>query len=65
MSRKMNSPGADRYRLNISDGQFSSTFAMLGTQHNNLCDSGELANNCVIKIKRYVCNTVQVNKKVS
>ncbi|XP_071532708.1 replication protein A 70 kDa DNA-binding subunit isoform X2 [Panulirus ornatus] len=54
----------ERFRLLVSDGQWSSSFAMLATQLNPKVDSGEVSNFCVMRMNRYVCNTVQENKKV-
>jgi len=54
----------ERHRLLVSDGQWSSSFAMLATQLNGKVASGEISQNCIIKMNRFVCNTVQDNKKV-
>lgn len=54
----------ERHRLLVSDGQWSSSFAMLATQLNGKVASGEISQNCVIQMNRFVCNTVQDNKKV-
>lgn len=62
--KKIPSGGQERYRLLVSDGQWSSSFAMLATQLNGLVTSGEVDNNCIIKLNRYICNTVQESKKI-
>lgn len=62
--KKIPSGTQERWRLLISDGKWSSSFAMLATQLNPKVDSGEISNNCIISLNRYVCNTVQENKKV-
>lgn len=62
--KKIPSGVQERYRLLVSDGQWSSSFAMLATQLNSLVSNGEITNNCIIRMKRYICNTVQDNKKV-
>ncbi|CAL4100055.1 unnamed protein product [Meganyctiphanes norvegica] len=54
----------ERHRLLVSDGQWSSSFAMLATQLNGKVASGEISQNCIIQMNRFVCNTVQDNKKV-
>ena len=54
----------ERWRLLLSDGKWSNSFAMLATQLNDKVDSGQITNNCIIRMDRYVCNTVQENKKV-
>jgi hypothetical protein len=50
--------GSDRYRLNISDGQFSHTFAMLATQLNHMVPDKILDNFCVIRADKMVSNAV-------
>ncbi|XP_042880445.1 replication protein A 70 kDa DNA-binding subunit-like isoform X2 [Penaeus japonicus] len=62
--KRMPNGAQERFRLLLSDGKWSSSFAMLATQLNNKVANGEIANNCVIQMNRYVCNTVQNNKKV-
>ncbi|XP_047474800.1 replication protein A 70 kDa DNA-binding subunit-like isoform X1 [Penaeus chinensis] len=62
--KRMPNGAQERFRILLSDGKWSSSFAMLATQLNSKVASGEIANNCVIKMNRYVCNTVQNNKKV-
>ncbi|XP_063873516.1 replication protein A 70 kDa DNA-binding subunit-like isoform X2 [Scylla paramamosain] len=54
----------ERWRLLLSDGKWSNSFAMLATQLNPKVDSGDITNNSIIRMDRYVCNTVQENKKV-
>lgn len=62
--KRIPSGAQERYRLLVSDGQWSSSFAMLATQLNSKVADGEVTDNCVIRMNRYVCNTVQENKKV-
>ena len=38
------------------------TDAMLATQLNSLIDEGEMDQLCVIKVKQYICNTLQGNR---
>ncbi|KAG7171607.1 Replication protein A 70 kDa DNA-binding subunit-like 1 [Homarus americanus] len=54
----------ERYRLLVSDGEWSSSFAMLATHLNCKVTEGVITNNCIIQMNRYVCNTVQGNKKL-
>lgn len=62
--KRIPSGSQERWRLLLSDGRWSSSFAMLATQLNQKVDSGDITNNCIIRMDRYVCNTVQENKKV-
>ncbi|MPC12910.1 Replication protein A DNA-binding subunit [Portunus trituberculatus] len=62
--KRIPSGSQERWRLLLSDGKWSSSFAMLATQLNPKVDSGDITNNCIIRMDRYVCNTVQENKKV-
>ncbi|KAL5017372.1 hypothetical protein ScPMuIL_006961 [Solemya velum] len=55
---------ADRYRLLLSDGQTSYSHAMLATQLNDLMETGEIDNLCVVKVDRYLCNTIQGDRRV-
>lgn len=50
--------GNDRYRLNISDGLHSHTFAMLATQLNHMIPDGTIDNNCVIRAEKIISNAV-------
>jgi replication factor A1 len=50
--------GSDRFRLNISDGTHSHTFAMLATQLNDMIPNGELDNLCIIRADKVVSNAV-------
>ncbi|KAL1919956.1 uncharacterized protein VTP21DRAFT_1888 [Calcarisporiella thermophila] len=50
-----------RYRLIISDGQFYMQ-GMLATQLNEHITNGSLVKNSLVRLKRFVCNTVQHRK---
>lgn len=52
---------ADRWRLVLSDGEYSWQ-SMLATQKNEMITSGEIQENCIIKLNDYIVNVVQ-NKK--
>ncbi|XP_066303050.1 replication protein A 70 kDa DNA-binding subunit-like isoform X1 [Branchiostoma lanceolatum] len=56
--------GSERYRLLLSDGKHTQSSAMLATQQNHLVNSGQLQNNCVIRLEKYICNTIQDNRRV-
>ncbi|KAF5306707.1 hypothetical protein FQR65_LT07262 [Abscondita terminalis] len=58
----------ERYRLLLSDGKHLISFAMLTTQINDKITKGELSDNSVIKLNRYITsvinNTGKGNKRV-
>ncbi|CAL1288198.1 unnamed protein product [Larinioides sclopetarius] len=56
--------GVDRYRLLISDGITGCSFVMLGTQLNHMVANKELEKFTIVQVDRYVCNQVQVDRKV-
>ncbi len=56
--------GADRYRLLLSDGVWSHSSAMLATQLNEKVDSGELKQYAVVRLDKYLCNTIQPDRQV-
>lgn len=56
--------GTDRYRLLLSDGRNSYSHVMLATQLNEMMQSGEMDNHCVIRAKQYICNTLQGDRRV-
>ncbi|KAK4291892.1 hypothetical protein Pmani_035302 [Petrolisthes manimaculis] len=62
--KRIPSGSQERWRLLVSDSQWSCSFAMLATQLNNKVSSGEITNNCIVRLDRYVCNMIQDNKKV-
>ena len=47
----------DRYRLQMSDGTNFQP-CMLATQMNEKIDSGELDKYSVVRVTRYLCNTI-------
>lgn len=53
--------GNARYRLIVSDGVYMQQ-AMLATQMNPLVQNNELASNCIIEMKTFLCNEVQDKK---
>ncbi|CAH8286590.1 unnamed protein product, partial [Schistosoma turkestanicum] len=56
--------GQNRYRLLLTDGVKTHSFAMLATQLNHLIDENKLVNNTVIRVRKHVCNNIQNNKVV-
>eukprot|EP00092_Neocalanus_flemingeri_P024215 GFUD01026263.1.p1 GENE.GFUD01026263.1~~GFUD01026263.1.p1 ORF type:complete len:133 (-),score=36.16 GFUD01026263.1:102-500(-) len=48
----------ERYRLLLSDGQYTTSFCMLATQLNNIIDDKQLEMFTVIKVKKQICNQV-------
>lgn len=48
----------ERYRLLVSDGKDQISFAMIATQINDKVTSGQLGNNCVIKVKKYITSMI-------
>ncbi|KAL3856901.1 hypothetical protein ACJMK2_011607 [Sinanodonta woodiana] len=63
-SKKISSQGADRYRLLLSDGRQSYSHAMLATQMNELMETGEMDDLCVVRVLKHLCNTIQQNRRV-
>ncbi|KAK3579832.1 hypothetical protein CHS0354_029562 [Potamilus streckersoni] len=63
-SKKISSQGADRYRLLLSDGRQSYSHAMLATQMNELMETGEMDDLCVVCVLKHLCNTIQQNRRV-
>lgn len=49
----------ERFRILISDGRHQISFAMLATQLNDKIFSGELSNNSVIKVKKYITSMLK------
>jgi len=50
--------GQERYRLLLSDGQYTNSFSMLATQLNNMIHNKQLEMFTVIKVKKQICNQV-------
>ncbi|KAK4876505.1 hypothetical protein RN001_009011 [Aquatica leii] len=69
-SKRIASSNSDkeRFRLLLSDGKHAISFAMITTQINDKVTTGELADNSIIQIKRYITsvinNTGKRNKRV-
>jgi len=55
----------ERYRILLSDGEFSSSFCMLSTELNPMIHNGELEQFTIIRVNKYMCNqALQPRKKV-
>ncbi|KAK3084764.1 hypothetical protein FSP39_018496 [Pinctada imbricata] len=65
-TKKISAQGSssDRYRLLLSDGIVSYSHAMLATQLNSLMESNEMDNLCIVRIEKYLCNTIQGDRRV-
>eukprot|EP00055_Hartaetosiga_balthica_P006628 m.21174 g.21174 ORF g.21174 m.21174 type:complete len:599 (-) comp5330_c0_seq1:2074-3870(-) len=57
-----NSNKADRYRLTVSDGISKHTSAMLATQLNDIIVNEDVAVNGLLRLKKYMSNTVSDRK---
>nr|XP_014350116.1 PREDICTED: replication protein A 70 kDa DNA-binding subunit [Latimeria chalumnae] len=51
--------GPPRYRLLVNDGLHTLSSFMLATQMNHMIDDQLLTANCIIKIKRYLVNSLK------
>lgn len=58
-SKKISGAGDnERYRLLVSDGVHVNSFAMLATQLNEKIRNGDLSDNTIVRIKRYITSVV-------
>lgn len=55
---------SERYRLLISDGMYSNSYAMMATQLNHMITDKVLDEYCVIRVGRLQCNTMQGKKVI-
>ncbi|XP_076452897.1 replication protein A 70 kDa DNA-binding subunit-like isoform X2 [Babylonia areolata] len=63
--KKIASNGSnDRYRLLVSDGETTYSHVMLATQLNVMMEANEIDAFCVIKVNKYLCNTIQADKRI-
>ena len=63
-SKRIAGSSSERYRLLISDGMYSNSYAMLATQLNGMVAEKQLDDYCVVKVKRLQCNTMQGKKVI-
>ena len=61
---RRDSGASERFRLNLSDGQYSNAFAMLATELNYLVHSNELPDLSIIRVDDIVINSIQPNNNV-
>lgn len=61
--RIASSEGSERYRLLLSDGKHLHSFAMLGTQLNDLITEGQLNEKTIIRIEKYITSIVNKTDK--
>ncbi|XP_026466908.1 replication protein A 70 kDa DNA-binding subunit [Ctenocephalides felis] len=54
----MGNGNTERYRLLISDGRYFHSFAMLATQLNGMLVAGELSDNTVVCVDRYITSVL-------
>ncbi|KAF2901892.1 hypothetical protein ILUMI_04293 [Ignelater luminosus] len=64
-SKRIASTSADkeRFRLLLSDGKYLVSFAMLTTQINDKIVNGELVDNTIIKVKRFITSVINSGGK--
>ena len=55
--------GQERYRLLLSDGQYSNSFSMLATQLNYMLHDLQLEMYTIVKIRRHITNQVMAHGK--
>lgn len=53
-----NQADKDRFRLLLSDGKHYISYAMLSVQTNNKNASGQVPDNSIIKLKRYITSVI-------
>ncbi len=51
-----------RWRMYVSDGQYSNSFSMLATQMNDKVGPGGIETMAVIRADNYICNDLQDRK---
>jgi len=61
--KKIAGSGQERYRILLSDGEYSNSFSMLATQLNPMIHNKELEQFTIIKVDKYICNQVQGQSK--
>jgi len=56
--KKIAGSGTERYRILLSDGQYSNSFSMLATQLNHMIHDKQLEQFTIVKINKFICNQV-------
>lgn len=63
-NKKIQGSGAnDRFRLLLSDGKHSLSFAMLATQLNDKLINGELSDYSVVQVDRFITSVLKPNSE--
>lgn len=53
-----------RYRVLVSDGMYSNSYAMLATQLNNLVEDKVVDEYCIVRVNKLQCNNMQGKKVI-
>lgn len=64
MNKKIAGSTSDRYRVFVSDGQYSNSFSMLATQMNHFITEGKLEANTIVRVNNHICNNVNGKKVI-
>ena len=62
--KKITASSVTRFRLLISDGMYSNSYAMLATQLNDMITEGRLPEYTIIRVNKLQCNTMQGKKVI-
>ena len=54
---------SDKYRFMLSDGEYFSQ-ALLTSQQNTICASGEMTKNGIIRVKKFIVNVIKEKKLI-
>ena len=63
-NKKIAGSTSDRYRVFVSDGQYSNSFSMLATQMNHFITEGKLEANTIVRVNNHICNNVNGKKVI-
>ena len=63
-NKKIAGSTSDRYRVFVSDGQYSNSFSMLATQMNHLITEGKLEAFSIVRVNNHICNNVNGKKVI-
>merc|ERR1719187_322630 len=61
--KKIAGSGTERYRILLSDGEYSNSFSMLATQLNHMIHDKQMEQFTLVKINKYICNQVAGQSK--
>ena len=62
--KKITASSVTRFRLLISDGMYSNSYAMLATQLNDMIMEGRIPEYTIIRVNKLQCNTMQGKKVI-